>query len=121
MTAPIVAPNISIPQFSQPQVAGAGSPALGLGPGGLGSAGLSSGAAGSGAPVFQNVLAEAVQQVQQFQNNANASIGRFVSGEGEELHQVALATQHADLAFNLFLQVRNKVISAYQEVMRMQV
>jgi len=92
-------------------VAGAAASPLGPGPGGP----------GSGGPAFQSVLAEAVQQVQQFQSNANASIGRFVSGEGEELHQVALATQQADLAFNLFLQVRNKVISAYQEVMRMQV
>ena len=70
---------------------------------------------------FQQVLSQAVQQVETFQNNASASIGRFVSGEGEELHQVALASQQADLAFDLFLQVRNKVISAYQEVMRMQV
>jgi len=73
------------------------------------------------ASAFQDVFAEAVGQVEQFQANASASIGRFVAGEGEELHQVALATQQANLAFNLFMQVRNKVISAYQEVMRLQV
>lgn len=77
-------------------------------------------AEGSSGSAFRQVLSEAVEQVQAFQNNASASIGRFVSGEGEELHQVALATQQADLAFDLFMQVRNKVISAYQEVMRMQ-
>lgn len=80
-----------------------------------------SGPSASSGAAFQSVLTEAVQGVQHFQSNAAASIGRFVSGEGEELHQVALATQQADLAFNLFMQVRNKVISAYQEVMRMQV
>jgi len=37
------------------------------------------------------------------------------------LHQVAIKTQQAELSFDLFMQVRNKVISAYQEVMRMQV
>jgi flagellar hook-basal body complex protein FliE len=82
----------------------------------LGASGL-----GAGGSTFQSVLSEAVQQVEHYQSNASASNGRFVSCEGEELHQVALATQQADLAFNLFMQVRNKVISAYQEVMRMQV
>ncbi len=116
-----------------PQVASAASPfgasslkgASGMGLGGAGLDGLGSGDAGSGGLAFQSVFADAVnstvKNVEQFQTNASASIGRFVSGEGEELHQVALATQQADLAFNLFMQVRNKVISAYQEVMRLQV
>ena len=54
------------------------------------------------------------------QQNASASVERFLSGEGEELHTTILATQRADLAFDLFLQARNKVVSAYQEIMRMQ-
>ena len=45
----------------------------------------------------------------------------FLSGEGEELHKVALATQQADLSFQLFMQVRNKVVTAYNQVMQMQV
>jgi flagellar hook-basal body complex protein FliE len=69
---------------------------------------------------FGPVFADAVQQVESFQKNADASINRFLSGEGEEIHKVALAAQQADLSFQLFLQVRNKVVSAYQEVMRMQ-
>ena len=56
-----------------------------------------------------------------FQANADKSVTNFLSGEGEELHQVALKTQQADLSFQLFMQVRNKVVSAYQEVMRMQI
>jgi flagellar hook-basal body complex protein FliE len=104
---PILPVNISPPSVGSTQILG-----------GLGASLDTAGASGS---AFQNVLNEAVQQVEGFQSNAAASIGRFVSGEGEELHQVALATQQADLAFNLFLQVRNKVISAYQEVMRTQV
>ena len=74
-------------------------------------------APGSG---FQSVLADAVGRVDQFQQNSAASIDKFLSGEDEEVHKVALATQQAELTFDLFLQVRNKVISAYQEVMRMQ-
>jgi flagellar hook-basal body complex protein FliE len=108
---PILPVATSIPAIGGGVAAALGSASLGT----AGAAGASGGAA------FQNVLSEAVQQVQTFQSNASASIGRFVSGEGEELHQVALATQQADLAFDLFMQVRNKVISAYQEVMRMQV
>ena len=48
------------------------------------------------------------------------SVERFLSGEGEELHTTILATQQAELSFDLFLQARNKVVSAYQEIMRMQ-
>ena len=53
--------------------------------------------------------------------HADASINRFLSGEGEELHDMALKVQEASLSFDLFLQVRSKIISAYQSVMSMQV
>jgi flagellar hook-basal body complex protein FliE len=48
-------------------------------------------------------------------------VNKFLSGEGEELHKVALASQQADLSFQLFMQVRNKVVTAYTQVMQMQV
>jgi flagellar hook-basal body complex protein FliE len=83
---------------------------------------LASAAAGSAsASPFGSVLTQAINQVESFQTNADASVNRFLSGEGEEIHKVALATQQADLSFQLFLQVRNKVVSAYQQVMQMQV
>ena len=69
---------------------------------------------------FQSVLSDAIGRVDQFQQNSQNAIGKFLSGEDQEVHKVALATQQAELSFDLFLQVRNKVISAYQEVMRMQ-
>jgi len=74
----------------------------------------------AGASPFGTVFADAVQQVESFQKNADASVNRFLSGEGDEIHRVALAAQQADLSFQLFVQVRNKVVSAYEEVMRMQ-
>ena len=77
-------------------------------------AGASSGGA------FKDVLSTAIQTVESFGSNASASVERFLSGEGEELHTTVLATQKAELSFEMFLQMRNKVVSAYQEVMRMQ-
>jgi flagellar hook-basal body complex protein FliE len=69
---------------------------------------------------FGSVLATAISQVNQVQQSAQSSIDKYLSGEDEEVHKVALATQEAALSFDLFLQVRNKMVSAYQEVMRMQ-
>ncbi len=70
---------------------------------------------------FQSIFTDAVAKVESFQKNAQQSVDRFLSGEGEEIHTVALAAEQASLSFDLFLQMRNKVVSAYQEVMRMQV
>jgi flagellar hook-basal body complex protein FliE len=82
---------------------------------------LAPGSASGAGGAFQNLLSEAMNHVEQFQQNSQSSIDRFLSGEDEEVHTVALATQQTELAFDLFLQVRNKVISAYQEVMKMQI
>jgi flagellar hook-basal body complex protein FliE len=68
---------------------------------------------------FQDVLSSAIRDVEAFGQTASASVDRFLSGEGEELHSTILATQRAELSFDLFLQMRNKVVSAYQEIMRM--
>ena len=77
------------------------------------------GAAASGGD-FRDVLAGAIQSVEGFGKQASASVERMLSGEGEELHNTIMATQRSELAFEMFLQVRNKVVSAYQEIMRMQ-
>src|SRR5215467_1804557 len=77
------------------------------------------GSANSGG-AFQEVLSGAIQRVEAFGQNASASVERFLSGENEELHTTILATQQAELSMELFLQARNKVVSAYQEIMRMQ-
>ena len=74
-----------------------------------------------GAGGFQDVLSNAIQKVEAIGQNASTSVGRFLSGEGEELHTTILATQKAELSFDLFLQARNKVVNAYQEIMRMQI
>src|SRR5579863_4905744 len=70
---------------------------------------------------FGGILKDAIQKVGSLSDEASKSVESFLSGEGEDLHKTMLATQRADLAGELFLQVRNKVVAAYQEVMRMQV
>lgn len=102
--APILPVNLTIPPVTIPPIVAPGATA---------------GTAGGSA--FQSVLSDAISQVQNFSNNADASINNFLAGEGEELHQVAIKAQQASLSFDLFLQMRNKVIAAYQSVMSMQV
>ena len=70
---------------------------------------------------FQDVLSSAIQKVEAIGQNATTSVEQFLSGEGGELHTTILATQQAQLSFDLFLQMRNKAVNAYQEIMRMQV
>jgi flagellar hook-basal body complex protein FliE len=69
---------------------------------------------------FQDVFQSAIQTVEATGQTASASMERFLAGEGEELHTTIMATQKAELSFELFMQARNKVVSAYQEIMRMQ-
>lgn len=98
--APILPTHLSIPAISAPSAAPAATPSGGA---------------------FQSAFADAVAKVESFQQNAHASVEKFLSGEGEELHHVAIASEQAELSFQLFMQVRNKVVNAYQQVMQMQV
>jgi len=83
--------------------------------------GLSRSRGGAQTGDFQTMFANAIGGVERLGNSADQSVARFLSGDGEEVHSVALATQRAELAFETFLQIRNKVVSAYQAVMQMQV
>ena len=78
--------------------------------------------AGPGGPqgAFQSVLADAITRVENFRHDAQNRVESFLAGEEQEVHQVALDVQRAELAFEMFMQVRNKVVQAYQEIMRMQ-
>ena len=77
------------------------------------------GAAGAGKQ-FGDLFQDAIGTVENYRVNAEESANRFMSGENEEIHQVILAGQRAEIAFETFLQVRNKAVQAYQEIMRMQ-
>lgn len=75
----------------------------------------------AGGSAFQSAFNDAIQKVEGFSQNASSSVNSFLNGEGDELHDVAIKAEEASMSFDLFLQVRNKIVSAYQEVMRMQV
>src|SRR5580693_9737351 len=78
---------------------------------------ISPSSAGGGS--FRDVLSSAINEVEGAHNAASQSVEKFLSGEGEDLHSTILASQRADLEFQMFMQVRNKVVSAYEEVMKM--
>ena len=69
---------------------------------------------------FSEVLRDAVDQVDLSQQDAQRQVIDLVTGGGDDLHSAAIAVEKADLSFQLMLQVRNKVIQAYQEISRMQ-
>ena len=70
---------------------------------------------------FGQLLDKAISEVETSRNSATEKAERLLAGQPEELHTVVLDTQRAQLEFELFLEVRNKVVQAYQEIMRMQV
>ncbi|MEP7355148.1 MAG: flagellar hook-basal body complex protein FliE [Acidobacteriota bacterium] len=80
---------------------------------------LTSTPSSNGGDAFRALLDQSVRSVSQLEGNATDSVNKFISGEGDDVHNVMLSVQRADLAFDMFMQVRNKVVSAYQEVMRM--
>jgi flagellar hook-basal body complex protein FliE len=80
-----------------------------------------SGAAGTNAPSsFSDLLSSSIGTVEQATQSATNAAQQFLSGENEDLHTVAIAEQKAEITSELFLQLRNKAISAYQEIMKMQ-
>ncbi len=74
----------------------------------------------AGADSFSNLLKEAVSNVQQLESNASQATQGLLRGDGVDIHTAMIATQKADLAFELALSVRNKAVAAYQQVMGMQ-
>lgn len=70
---------------------------------------------------FAGMLREAFDQMREIQIDADQQVRKLLAGERVDLHRVMLASEKAGLAANLMMSVRNKVVEAYQEVMRMQV
>lgn len=70
---------------------------------------------------FGDVLKKAVESVNAIQHEAGRLEEAVANGEDVSIHQAVIAGEKAGLSFNLLMQVRNKMVEAYQEVMRMQV
>jgi len=70
---------------------------------------------------FAEALKHFAGEVNDELQKADGQMEEFAVGKRSDLHEVVLATEKADLSFKLLLQVRNKLLEAYQEIMRMQV
>ncbi len=73
----------------------------------------------SAAP-FSDLLTDAVGDVNNLQDQASEAVRGLMTGSGVDVHTAMIATQKADMAFELALAVRNKAVQAYQQVMGMQ-
>ena len=72
-------------------------------------------------PSFMDQLQDALGEVQNLQTSKGELVDAMVRGEVTEVHDVMIAAKEAQLAFELLLEVRNKLLEGYQELMRMQV
>lgn len=79
-------------------------------------AGATAGASGP----FGDLLKNAVAGVDDLEQQASTAVTGLLSGDGVDIHTAMIATQKADMAFELALAVRNKAVAAYQQVMAMQ-
>ncbi len=70
---------------------------------------------------FGDVLKSAISTTNELQKQSDQEIQKLMAGESVDLHTTMIAVQKADLSFQMMMQVRNKLVQAYQEIMRMQV
>lgn len=80
----------------------------------------SSSAAGSREWGFVETLRGAMDQVQNLQSAADKNTAALIAGSGLDVHSAMIAVEKADLSFQLMMQVRSKIVAAYQEISRMQ-
>ncbi len=69
---------------------------------------------------FQETLKESLEKVNTLQKEADEAVKKLAMGNGGNIHETMLAIEKADISFRMMMQVRNKIVEAYQEVMRMQ-
>lgn len=74
-----------------------------------------------GANEFGNMLSDMIRNVESANKDADTAVQGLLTGEAQDLHSVMLAVHKADLSLRLALEVRNKLMDAYHEVMRMTV
>lgn len=70
---------------------------------------------------FGEVLGQSVEKVNNLQNQADAAVNDLTTGKNTDIHQTMIAVEKAGVAFELMMQLRNKVITAYETIMRMPV
>ena len=70
---------------------------------------------------FGDLLANAIDNVEHAQNQSNQAIEKLQTGESRNIHEVMIAMEKAGISMRLMVNMRNKIVEAYQEVMRMQI
>ena len=70
---------------------------------------------------FSNLLKESVEKVNELQKQADVAINDLVVGNNKDIVQTMITMEKAGISFRLMIQVRNKIVQAYEEIMRMQV
>jgi len=71
-------------------------------------------------PGFRDLLHGAIADIRQLEGQAEAKVAGALAGNGADVHSAMIAVEKADLSFQLMMQVRNKIVSAYEEISRMQ-
>ena len=94
-----------------------------IGAGGLGRElhGLTDLARQKSGPGFAHQLQQQIDKVNQLQRDATEAVEDLATGQRNDVESVLIATQKADMAFRLLLQVRNKVLAAYDDVKQMRI
>lgn len=69
---------------------------------------------------FMSTLKDAIGQVEGLQSQADQQVASLLGGNGQDVHGAMIAVERADLSFQLMMQVRNKIVNAYQDIARMQ-
>ena len=70
---------------------------------------------------FGEVLSSSLREVNGVQQSADMEVQKFLSGQNSGIHETMIALEKADLSVRLLVQVRNKAVEAYREIMKMQV
>jgi flagellar hook-basal body complex protein FliE len=70
----------------------------------------------SGDPQFMDTLRGAMNQIGQLQSEADGKVSQLLTGNGQDVHSAMIAVEKANLAFEMMVQVRNKIVQAYQQV-----
>ena len=78
-------------------------------------------AGADGQKSFTQMLSDSIDKVNDIQLQADQAAKELVAGRNKNIHETMLMLEKADMSFRLMMQVRNKVIDAYREIMRMQV
>jgi len=92
-------PNLQVPEIRSPQRSPKGADGTGFG----------------------QMLQDAISAVNEVQKQSDVEVQKLMAGESQDLHETLIAVQKADLSFQMMMQVRNKILQAYSEIMRMPV